>query len=39
MNQIIKNGALIGLSAHPVYVMLLDNGYYGLCGEIGRAHV
>lgn len=32
MNQIIKNGALIGLSAHPVYVMLLDNGYYGLCG-------
>lgn len=31
MYKIIKNGAVIGLAAKPVYVMLLDNGYYGLC--------
>ena len=31
MYKIIKNGAAIGLAAKPVYVMLLDNGYYGLC--------
>lgn len=32
MYKIIQDGSQIGLSAHPVYVMMLDNGYYGLCG-------
>lgn len=32
MYKIIQDGNAIGLSEHPVYVMLLDNGYYGLCG-------
>lgn len=31
MYKIIQDGNAIGLSEHPVYVMLLDNGYYGLC--------
>ena len=31
MYKIIQNGRQIGLAEHPAYVMLLDNGYYGLC--------
>lgn len=31
MYKIIQDGNAIGFSEHPVYVMLLDNGYYGLC--------